>query len=268
MIPKVIHYCWFGNNPLPELAIKCINSWKKYLPDYEIKEWNENTFDVNSIKYTQQAYKRKKYAFVSDYARFWILYHHGGIYFDIDVELIKPLSPILKSGPYMGLETNNVMQTGIFTGTDAGVACAPGLGMATEKGMEFCKNMLDLYQTIEFIFPSGVINTKTVVSYTSEMLLKFGYDRSSNDIQECAGFKIYPREYFGPHIDRKTGKITLYPETYSIHHYAATWVDKKMVWKGRIVDVMLNVLPISAVKKIRKIYRAVLQKNIIRKTKC
>ena len=261
MIPKVIHYCWFGGNPLPELAIKCINSWNKYLPGYEIREWNESNFDVNSIKYTQQAYKRKKYAFVSDYARFWILYHYGGIYFDIDVELIKPFEPILQSGPYMGLETNNVMQTGIFTGTDVGVACNPGLGMATVKGMKFCKDMLDLYQDLSFIFPSGAINTKSVVSYTSEMLLKCGYDKRFNGIQECAGFKIYPREYFCPRIDRETGKITLYPETHSIHHYAATWVDKKMMWKERIVAVMIKVLPISAVKNIRKIYRIILRKN-------
>lgn len=261
MIPKVIHYCWFGGNPLPELATKCIDSWKKYLPDYEIKEWNENNFNVNSIKYTQQAYKRKKYAFVSDYARFWILYHYGGIYFDIDVELIKSLDPILQAGPYMGLETNNVTQTGVFTGTDIGVACNPGLGMAAEKGMEFCKNMLDLYQNLEFIFPSGVINTKTVVSYTSEMLLKYGYKRVRNNTQECAGFNIYTREYFCPYIDRKTGKITLCSETYSIHHYAATWVDKKMIWKGRIVSIMLKLLPISAVKNIRKAYRFILRKK-------
>lgn len=151
MIPQIIHYCWLGGKPLPELTIKCINSWKQYLPDYEIKEWNEDNFDVNSIKYTLQAYKRKKYAFVSDYARFWILYYYGGIYFDIGVELIKPLEPILQSAPYMGLETNNVMQTGIFMGTDTGVACAPGLGMATEKGMEFCKNMLDFISAVKKI---------------------------------------------------------------------------------------------------------------------
>ena len=261
MIPKVIHYCWFGGKPLPELAIKCIKSWKKYLPGYEIKEWNESNFDVNSVKYTSQAYKRKKYAFVSDYARFWILYYYGGIYFDIDVELIKPFESIIQAGPFMGLESNNVMQTGIFTGNDIGVACNPGLGMAAIKGMDFCKNMLDLYQDLEFIFPSGIINTKTVVSCTSEMLLKYGYDRSFNGIQKCAGFTIYPREYFCPLIDKKTGKVTLYPETLSIHHYAATWVDKNMILKGRIVNVILKILPPPTVRKIRNLYRAILRKK-------
>ena len=90
-IPKVIHYCWFGGNPLPELAIKCIASWKNHLPDYEIKEWNESNFDVYRIVYTTEAYRLKKYAFVSDYARFWILYNYGGIYFDTDVEVIQSM---------------------------------------------------------------------------------------------------------------------------------------------------------------------------------
>lgn len=106
MIPKIIHYCWFGRNPLPPLAIKCIESWRKYLPDYEIKEWNEDNFDVNIIPYTAEAYAQKKYAFVSDYARFWILYKYGGIYFDTDVEVIRPLDDIIARGGFMGFETD------------------------------------------------------------------------------------------------------------------------------------------------------------------
>lgn len=106
MIPKIIHYCWFGRNPLPELAQKCIASWKKYLPDYEIKEWNEDNFDVNIIPYTAEAYAQKKYAFVSDYARFWILHKYGGIYFDTDVEVIRPIDDIIARGNFMGFETD------------------------------------------------------------------------------------------------------------------------------------------------------------------
>ena len=97
MIPKIIHYCWFGRNPLPQSAIKCINSWKKFFPDYEIKEWNEQNFDVNIIPYTSEAYQAKKYAFVSDYARMWVLYNYGGIYFDTDVEVIKPMKDIVEN---------------------------------------------------------------------------------------------------------------------------------------------------------------------------
>ena len=108
MIPKKIHYCWFGRNPLPDSALRCIASWKKYLPDYEILEWNEDNFDVNSIQYIAQAYKVKKYAFVSDYARFKILYEHGGLYFDTDVEVIKPMEEIVSRGPFLGFEINPV----------------------------------------------------------------------------------------------------------------------------------------------------------------
>ena len=101
-IPNTIHYCWFGGNPLPPLAEKCIASWKKYLPNYDIKRWDESNFDVNSIPYTKQAFAAGKYAFVSDYARFWILYNYGGIYFDTDVELINNMDGIIASGPFMG----------------------------------------------------------------------------------------------------------------------------------------------------------------------
>lgn len=104
MIHKTIHYCWFGGNPLPELAQKCIASWRKFLPDYEIREWNETNYDVRKIPYTAQAYDAKKYAFVSDYARFDLLYQHGGIYFDTDVEMIRPLDDILERGAFIGVE--------------------------------------------------------------------------------------------------------------------------------------------------------------------
>ena len=105
MIPKVIHYCWFGHHPLSPLAKKCMKSWKRYFPDYEIKEWNERNFDVNIIPYVKEAYEAKRYAFVSDYARFWILYRYGGIYFDTDVEVIRPMTDIIERGAFMGCET-------------------------------------------------------------------------------------------------------------------------------------------------------------------
>lgn len=104
MIPKVIHYCWFGGNPLPNIAVKCINSWKKYFPDYEIIEWNESNFDLFSCDYCREAYDAKKWAFVSDYARFKILYEHGGVYFDTDVEVIKSMDDILQKGAFIGRE--------------------------------------------------------------------------------------------------------------------------------------------------------------------
>lgn len=105
MIPKIIHYCWFGRGEKPALAKNCIASWRKFFPGYEIREWNEDNFDVNIIPYTAEAYTCKKYAFVSDYARFWVLYKYGGLYFDTDVEVIRPMDDIVARGPFMGIET-------------------------------------------------------------------------------------------------------------------------------------------------------------------
>lgn len=215
MIPKVIHYCWFGRNPLPQLAIKCIESWKKYLPEYEIKEWNEDNFDVNMIPYTREAYEAKKYAFVSDYARFWILYNYGGLYFDTDVEVIKPLDDIIARGPFMGCEKD---------ASDTSVASvAPGLGLGVNPGLGLYKELLDLYATLHFKNEDGSLNLKTIVEYTTEMLCNYGL-KQVNDIQECAGVWIYPVEYFCPiHVENNVKRLIITPQTRTIHHFAATW---------------------------------------------
>ena len=110
MIPKIIHYCWFGGNPLPKDAQECLSSWKKYLPDYEIKVWNESNFDVNCCPYVKGAYEQRKFAFVSDYARFWVLYKEGGLYFDTDVEVIRNVDHIIAAGNFMGIEKSLATQ--------------------------------------------------------------------------------------------------------------------------------------------------------------
>lgn len=213
MIPKVIHYCWFGRNPLPQLAVKCIESWKKYLPEYEIKEWNEDNFDVNMIPYTREAYEAKKYAFVSDYARFWILYNYGGLYFDTDVEVIKPMDDIIARGPFMGCEKD---------ASDTSVASvAPGLGLGVNPGLGLYKELLDLYATLHFVNPDGSYNQKTIVAYTTEMLCNYGL-KQVNDIQECAGVWIYPKEYFCP-MEYGVMKLEITENTKSIHHFDGSW---------------------------------------------
>ena len=191
MIPKVIHYCWFGRNPLPELAMKCIASWKRFLPDYEIKEWNEDNFNVNIIPYTAEAYQAKKYAFVSDYARFWILYHYGGLYFDTDVEVIRQMDDIIARGPFMGCE-NEAGDTSIASvAPGLGLGVNPGLGLGVNPGLGLYKEILDYYASLQFINEDGSFNMKTVVEYITEILCKQGL-RITNEIQECAGVWIYP----------------------------------------------------------------------------
>ena len=117
MIPKKIHYCWFGNNPLPESVQRCIESWKKYCPGYEIIEWNEGNYNINKIPFIEKAYKEKKYAFVSDYARLDIIYNEGGIYLDTDVELIKNIDPLLEHSCFLALESCGAVATGLGFGS-------------------------------------------------------------------------------------------------------------------------------------------------------
>ena len=215
MIPKVIHYCWFGGNPLPKSAQKCIASWRKYLPDYEIKEWNESNFDVNIIPYTAEAYKAKKYAFVSDYARFWILYKYGGLYFDTDVEVIKNMDDIIAKGAFMGLEKK---QAGA-TPTQLGVA--PGLGLGVNPGLGLYKELLDVYDDKHLFSAFGKIG-ETIVGITSKIMQKKGIKLQSDGFLHCGEITIYPEEYFCPK-NYYTGELTITPNTCAIHHYTATW---------------------------------------------
>lgn len=216
MIPKKIHYCWFGRNPLPESAQKCIASWRKYLPDYEIIEWNEDNFDVNLIPYTTQAYQAKKYAFVSDYARFKILYEQGGLYFDTDVEVIKSMDDIIARGPFMGFEIDSDGKNNIG-------AIAPGLGLGVEAGHDLYKEIIEAYDQLQFINATGELNQTTVVIYTSNILVKKGLT-AKKGIQQISGIFLYPKEYFNP-LDDNTGRLAITENTHSIHWYSKTWLN-------------------------------------------
>lgn len=220
MIPKIIHYCWFGHNPLPPLALECIASWRKNFPDYEIKEWNEDNFDVNIIPYTKEAYEAKKYAFVSDYARFWILYNYGGIYFDTDVEVIKPMDDILEKGAFMGFERDPDRWGRGFV--------APGLGFAVEKKHVIIKNIMELYHDLSFILPNGKLNMEqNIVQYTTTILENKGL-KPIRGIQNVLGITIYPAEYFAP-IHFITGRLHITDNTRTIHRYMASWTEQKGV---------------------------------------
>ena len=211
-IPKIIHFCWFGKNPLPELAQKCIASWKKYLPDYEIKEWNEENYDVRKIPYTAQAYDAKKYAFVSDYTRFDILYQYGGLYFDTDVEVIKPLDEILKRGAFAGVERAGSL--------------AAGLGLASPAANPIYKEILDSYRKSSFIKDDSSMDLTTVVTRVSDIFRKYGFT-DKNEIQEVAGITVYPSEYFCPK-NPDTGIISITENSYTIHHYDGSWISESM----------------------------------------
>lgn len=215
MIPKIIHYCWFGNNKLPEMAIKCIESWKKYFPGYEIKQWNETNFDINGCRFTKEAYEAKKYAFVSDYARFYVLYKYGGIYFDTDVEVIKPIDDILQQGPFMGCEQVKPREKGAVE------SIAPGLGIAAEPGMDIYKKILNMYESMDFASWNNTGKRLTVVEAVTDLLKREGF-QGGKEIEHVAGINIYSSEYFCP-MNYYTGVIKITENTRTIHHYADSW---------------------------------------------
>ena len=213
MIPKIVHYCWFGRNPLPASALKCIESWRKFFPDYEIKEWNEDNFDVNIIPYTQQAYEVKKYAFVSDYARFWILYHEGGLYFDTDVEVVRPFDRYLEGrSMVLGFESDRSLMT-------AFIACT--------KKHPFIEEFEKTYHERRFIKEDGSMDLTAINVGFSNQAEAWGLDLSKNAYQEIGdGIAVYPIEYFAA-FDVKNWHERVGPNTCTIHHMDASWVEKK-----------------------------------------
>ena len=223
MIPKVIHYCWFGGKELPPLAKKCIESWQKHMPGYEIKRWDESNFDVNAIPYVAEAYRQRKYAFVSDYARFLILYNHGGVYFDTDVEVLKPMEHIIEKGEFMARENCDY---------SANTGVAPGLGLAMEKGSDVLKDLLDIYALMEFVNPDIDPNGKTIVDIASEYFESKGLQREQT-VQRVAGITIYPEDYFSP-LNASTGRKLITPNTVAIHLYSGSWVSPKKRLKLKI----------------------------------
>ena len=214
MIPKKIHYCWFGRGEKPKLAKKCIASWKKFCPDYKIIEWNESNYDIAKNRYMKEAYENKQYAFVPDYARLDIIYEHGGIYLDTDVELVKPLDDLLNLTGFMGFD-----HVGL---------CAPGLGFGAIPKLPIIKDLRDDYDDINFIKNDGSFNRTTSPEIQTDFFLKKGLHRD-NSLQEIEGLTIFPMEYFCPK-DSISGEIHLTKNTYSIHHFDGYWADNGMVF--------------------------------------
>ena len=209
MIPKKIHYCWFGGNPLPEEARKCIASWKKFLPDYEIKEWNEKNFDINSNLYVKQAYEARKFAFVTDYVRLYALMKEGGVYMDTDVEVLKSYDPFLHHAAFSGFENNNYVPTGM---------------MASEKGGKWVSELLQEYKNRKFLLENGKYDTSTNTEHITAHLLGKGL-LQNNTYQDFPGLvTIYPADYFCPK-DHGTGLIKLTENSVCIHHFACSWLS-------------------------------------------
>lgn len=213
MIPKVIHYCWFGGNKKTKLIKKCIKSWKKYCPEYKIIEWNENNYNINqSCSYVREAYQEKKWAFVSDYVRLWVVYHYGGIYLDTDVELIKNIDCLLDHPAFFGFQDSKYIAT--------------GLGFGAEKGNSVIKCMLDDYLSCQFCLGKGEIDvTPCPVRNTRAIAHLLGTEIDTTTINSIQDAVLYPKEFFSP-IDCKTLIMEKTENTISIHWFIGSWREK------------------------------------------
>ena len=206
-IPKIIHYCWFGDKEIPEKDRKNIEGWKKLNPDYEFRFWNEQNYDVKKNKYMKQAYEKKKLGFVPDYARTDIIYQYGGFYFDTDVELLKPLDELLENECIMGFQNSKEVNH--------------GQGFAAVPKHHLIKGLLDVYENLDFVNEDGSLNLIPSPVFLTQYLKEKGLQLNGEE-QYVEGALILPTEYFCP-IDYESRKIEITKNTIGIHHYAASW---------------------------------------------
>ena len=238
-IPKIINYCWFGGNKKSKLIEKCIKSWKKYCPDYEIVEWNESNFDININKYVKEAYENKKWAFVSDFVRLYVVYQNGGIYLDTDVELIKKLDDLLEYDLFLASENNVLINT--------------GLGFGASKGNETIKKLIDSYNNITFV------NQKT-----KELDLTPCTDRNTDtlneiygDVSKILGKKLnnnvilLSKEYFCP-FNAITGEMKKTKNTYGIQWFNASWRSRNVNFREKMLRPIKRLIGEENFKKLKR----------------
>lgn len=237
MIPKKIHYIWLGGKPFPKLVTKCINSWRKFCPDYEIIRWDESNINLDCCSYCRKAYDAKKFAFASDALRFHILKEHGGIYLDIDVELIKNLNNLLNSPAFCGFENEKYV--------------APGLIFGSEQNGKVVDDMIKYYSTLEFEDYKDDRNLLTICAIVTEYLKEKGL-QFSGQIETLEDIVVYPKDYFCPK-SMSDGKIRKTSNTYAIHHYLSSWATKRSKLKTKFIQLIKRIIGEKNVQKLKDI---------------
>ena len=232
MIPKIIHYCWFGRGEKPELAKRCIASWRKLCPDFEIREWNEDNCDYLVIPFMAQAYAAKKYAFVSDVMRLIVLEQYGGVYFDTDVEVVRDISPLLADRGFIGFENDQYVNSG---------QC-----LAAEAHHPVIQAMIDAYKQLTFTQPDGSLTPVGCPHVNSDVLERFGLVRNGRE-QLVDGIHVYPADYFNP-LDSATGRLNKTTNTYSIHWYSMSWLPKSVQLKSKLGRLIRRIFGTSTGK--------------------
>ena len=226
MLPKIIHYCWFGRGEKPVLAQKCIDSWRKFCPDFEIREWNEDNCDYLAMPFMMEAYAAKKYAFVSDVMRLIVLEQYGGVYFDTDVELVRDLAPLMDDEGFIGFENDQYVNS--------------GQGIAAMPHHPVVQAMIEEYWKLHFANADGTINAVGCPHLNTDVMERYGLVRNGKE-QRVAGIHVYPAEFFNP-LDSVTGKLTKTENTYSIHWYSMSWLPKSVRIRSRMGRMVRRIM--------------------------
>lgn len=236
-IPKIIHYCWFGGKEKPEIVKKCIQSWRKILNDYEIVEWNETNFDIQSNTFVQEAYEAGKFAFVSDYVRVYVLYNQGGIYLDTDVEVFQPFDKFLHHESFWGFEQENYIATSTI---------------GARKGNKLISQFLDSYRSKSFLKEDGSFHELTNVAIVTKILEETGLKRDGS-YQEIEGIgAFYPQTYFSPYDYINIRKFVT-EETVALHHFYKSWLPPSVRMKSSLKQLVAKCIGGNNIAKIRKI---------------
>lgn len=238
MIPKIIHYCWFGRGEMPQLAKDCIASWHKYMPDWEYKLWNEDSFDVNSTPYTKEANEARKFAFVSDYVRLKALYEYGGLYMDVDFETFKPFDDLLSFDGFAGFEGSK--RHPVMMGV-----------IASRANGFWVKEMLDAYQNRHFIKEDGSCDMTTNVQFITSIMQKNGFVQNGKE-QDYKDLHVFPVDYFCPR--QTTGEYIRTENTYCDHLGMGSWSAGNGGWKSKVRDLVGKKNMTRLIKLKRKLF--------------
>lgn len=242
MIPKIIHYCWLGGDLVPDRLHKCMETWKRFLPDYKFMLWDKNQFDIHSVKWVEQACNAKKYAFASDYIRLYAIYNYGGIYMDMDMELIQPFKPDLFShGLNLGLEPGGGIE---------------GAFIAGEKGHPIIKQLMNIYESLSFIRENGSMRMFVINYFIQKVLSDYGYvaDEKGQILDSC-NTRLYNVEYFNCR-SLLTGRIHKTVNSYIIHWHTIMWANRKtriIAWIR--IHLVIPIIGESNYSKVRRYFK-------------
>lgn len=236
MISKKIHYCWFGENKKPDTIVKYIDKWKQIYTDYQVVEWNESNFDVNSVRFVQEAYSKKKYAFVSDYVRIFALYHFGGIYFDTDVEVLRNAEELFQSNKIvLGFESKELVLSAF---------------LATEKENETIYKILKKYDNMNFINPDGSINNTPNTVMITKVFEELGLIKNGLKQTFGSSITIYPVDVFSA-FDLASQRINKTENTFQIHHCDGSWQSLRDKVKPKVKMILIRLFGEKIFNKVK-----------------